>query len=93
MYPLLRLIEALTIAPARLFGLPCGSHEPGKPADLIVVDIDEPWVLQEGDLKSRSKNSPFEGARFQGRVLQTLVAGRTIYAHTRFENLARVPFT
>jgi len=79
--PLLRLIEAMTIAPARLFGLPGGSLEPGKPADLIVVDIDEPWVLQEGDLKSRSKNSPFEGARFQGRVLQTLVAGRTIYAH------------
>lgn len=77
---LMRLIETMTIAPARLFGLPGGSLEPGKPADLIVVDIDEPWVLDEADLKSRSKNSPFEGARFQGRVLQTLVAGCTIYA-------------
>ncbi len=81
--PLMRLIEAMTIAPAQLFGLPGGSLEPGKPADLIVVDIDEPWVLDEVDLKSRSKNSPFEGARFQGRVLQTLVAGRTIYARDR----------
>ncbi len=77
--PLMRLIEAMTIAPARLFGLPGGSLEPGCPADLIVVDIDEPWVLDEAELKSRSKNSPFEGARFQGRVLQTLVAGCTIF--------------
>ncbi len=77
--PLMRLIEAMTIAPARLFGLPGGSLEPGKPADLIIVDIDEPWILDDADLKSRSKNTPFEGARFQGRVLQTLVAGRTIY--------------
>ena len=79
--PLLRLIETMTIAPARLFGLPGGSLEPGKPADLILVDIDAPWVLSDADLKSRSKNTPFEDARFQGRVLQTLVAGRTIYAH------------
>jgi dihydroorotase len=78
---LMRLIETMTIAPAKLFGLPGGSLEPGKPADLIVVDIDEPWVLDEADLKSRSKNTPFEGARFQGRVLQTLVAGCTIHAH------------
>ncbi len=75
------LIRALTIAPARLYGLPGGSLEPGKPADLIIVDVDQPWILQEGDLQSRSKNSPFESARFQGRVLQTLVAGRTIYTH------------
>ncbi len=80
--PLLRLIEAMTSAPAKLFNLPGGSLEPGKPADLIVVDIDEPWVLEDADLLSRSKNTPFEDARFQGRVLQTLVAGRTIHART-----------
>ncbi|MCP5073571.1 MAG: dihydroorotase [Rhodobacteraceae bacterium] len=79
--PLMRLVEAMTSAPARLFGLPGGSLEPGKPADLVVVDIDQPWVLDDADLKSRSKNTPFEDARFQGRVLQTLVAGRTIYKH------------
>ncbi|MCP5001097.1 MAG: dihydroorotase [Hyphomicrobiales bacterium] len=79
--PLMRLIEAMTIAPARLFGLPGGSLEPGKPADLVIVDIDQPWVLNDADLKSRSKNTPFEDARFQGCILQTLVAGRTIYTH------------
>lgn len=78
---LMRLIETMTIAPAKLFGLPAGSLEPGSPADLIVVDIDQPWQLNEADIVSRSKNSPYEGARFQGRVLQTLVAGSTVYVH------------
>jgi len=77
--PLLRLVEALSTAPARRFGLPGGTLAPGAPADLIVVDLDEPWVVRESDIRSRSKNTCFEGARLQGRVLQTLVAGRTVY--------------
>lgn len=78
--PLLRLVELLSTAPARLFGLPGGTLKPGSPADLILVDLDEPWVVREAEIRSRSKNTCFEGARLQGRVLQTLVAGRTIFA-------------
>jgi dihydroorotase len=78
--PLLRLVEALSTAPARLFGLPGGSLKPGAPADLAVVDLDEPWIVREADIRSRSKNTCFEGARLQGRVLQTMVAGRTVFA-------------
>ncbi|HTV67655.1 MAG TPA: dihydroorotase [Rhizobiaceae bacterium] len=78
--PLLRVIEALSTAPAKLFGLPGGTLKPGAPADLALVDLDEPWVVQEADIRSRSKNTCFEGARLQGRVLQTLVAGRTVYS-------------
>ncbi|MEO3999802.1 dihydroorotase [Mesorhizobium sp. CAU 1732] len=78
--PLLRLIETLSTAPAKLYGLPGGTLKPGASADLIVVDLDEPWVVREADIKSRSKNTCFEGARLQGKVLQTLVAGRTVYA-------------
>lgn len=77
--PLLRLIEALATAPAKLFGLPGGSLRPGAPADLAIVDLDEPWLVREADLRSRSKNTCFEGARLQGRVLQTMVAGRTVF--------------
>lgn len=77
--PLLRLVEALSTAPAKLFGLPGGTLKPGAPADLIVVDLDEPWIVREADIRSRSKNTCFEGARLQGRVLQTLVAGRTVF--------------
>ncbi|RVC65626.1 dihydroorotase, partial [Mesorhizobium sp. M2A.F.Ca.ET.046.02.1.1] len=78
--PLLRLIETLSTAPARLFGLPGGTLQPGAPADLAVVDLDEPWIVSEGGLRSRSKNTCFEGARVQGKVLRTVVAGRTVFS-------------
>jgi len=78
--PLLRLVEALSTAPARLFGLPGGTLKPGAPADLILVDLDAPWIVREADIRSLSKNTSFESARMQGRVLQTMVAGRTVFS-------------
>lgn len=78
--PLVRLVETLSTAPARLFGLPGGTLKPGAPADLAVVDLDEPWIVSESGLHSRSKNTCFEGARLQGKVLQTMVAGRTVFS-------------
>ena len=78
--PLSRLVDALSTAPARRFGLPGGTLAPGAPADLVVVDLDAPWVVREEDIRSRSKNTCFEGARLQGKVLQTMVAGRTVFS-------------
>ncbi|TGQ72715.1 MAG: dihydroorotase [Mesorhizobium sp.] len=78
--PLLRLVETLSTAPARLFGLPGGTLNPGAVADLALVDLEEPWIVSESDIRSRSKNTCFEGARLQGKVLQTLVAGRTVFS-------------
>ncbi len=78
--PLLRLIETLSTAPARIFGLDAGSLRPGAPADMTIVDLDEPWIVREEALRSRSKNSCFEGARFQGRVIQTFVAGKSVFS-------------
>lgn len=77
---LLRLIEVSSTAPARLFGLDGGTLKPGSSADMIVFDPDRPWVVEEQNLRSRSKNTAFEGARLQGMVLQTMVAGRTVYS-------------
>ncbi len=77
---LTRLIEALSTRPAEIFGLPGGTLKPGSNADLIIADLDEPWVVHEEDIVSRSKNTPFEGERFSGKVLQTFVDGRTIYS-------------
>lgn len=77
--PLMRLIEALSTAPARIAGLPGGTLKPGAPADLALVDPDAPWIVREEDILSRSKNTCFEGARMQGKVLQTMVAGRTVF--------------
>lgn len=77
--PLTRLIDALSTRPAEIFGLPGGSLEPGRKADIAVVDLDAPWVLAKDDLRSRSKNTPFEDARFQGRVTATMVSGKFVF--------------
>ncbi|RXF74646.1 dihydroorotase [Hansschlegelia zhihuaiae] len=79
--PLPKLLAAMSTRPAELLGLPGGALTVGAPADLIVFDPDAPWVLDAQSLKSKSKNTPFDQARFQGRVLRTVVAGRTVYAY------------
>ncbi len=77
---LLRLIEVLSTNPAKRFGLDGGTLMAGTSADIAIVDIDAPWLVSETDVKSLSKNTAFEGARLQGRVVRTLVAGRTVFA-------------
>jgi dihydroorotase len=75
------LIRAMSTRPAELLGLPGGTLRPGGPADVIVIDADIPWVLDPADLKSQCKNTPFDEARFSGRVARTIVGGRTVYEH------------
>ncbi|WP_046479803.1 MULTISPECIES: dihydroorotase [Filomicrobium] len=76
---LLTLLRAMTINPAKLLGIGAGRLQKGAVADLIVFDPSEPWVVNKDVLRSRSKNSPFDEARLQGRVLRTMVAGETVY--------------
>lgn len=76
---LLPLLRAMTLNPANRLGLDAGRLTAGAPADVIVFDLDRPWVLEKKAIRSRSKNSPFEDARFSGRVLTTIVAGRKVY--------------
>ncbi|MEZ5840147.1 MAG: dihydroorotase [Hyphomicrobiales bacterium] len=80
---LVQMLAAMSSRPARLLGLDAGTLKPGSPADIVVFDPDMPWVVANEDLKSRSKNTVFEGARMQGRVLRTLVAGKTVYEYPR----------
>ncbi len=75
---LMPLLRAMTIAPARLLGLPSGRLEKGAPADLILVDLAQPWVVDKTLLRARSKNSPFDESRLQGRVLLTMVGGAIV---------------
>ncbi|MBV8755019.1 MAG: dihydroorotase [Hyphomicrobiales bacterium] len=79
--PLATLIKAMSTRPAELLGLPCGTLRPGAPADMIVIDLDVPWVLDPDALKSKCKNTPFDEARLQGRVVRTIVGGRTVYEY------------
>jgi dihydroorotase len=75
------LIRAMSTRPAELLGLPGGSLRAGSPADVIVIDADIPWILDPADLKSQCKNTPFDEARFSGRVVRTIIGGRTVYEH------------
>ncbi|KQT83578.1 dihydroorotase [Aurantimonas sp. Leaf443] len=77
--PLMRLVEAMTSAPAKLLGLDRGTLRPGSVADFALVDLDAPFLFTKDRIRSRSKNTAFENARFQGRVLRTVVAGRTVF--------------
>lgn len=73
------LIRAMSTRPAELLGLPGGTLRAGAVADVVVIDPDVPWVLDPADLKSQSKNTPFDEARFSGRVVRTIVNGATVY--------------
>jgi dihydroorotase len=75
------LLKAMSTRPAELLGLPGGTLRPGSVADVIVVDLDAPWVLERDELKSKCKNTPFDEARLTGRVVRTIVAGRTVYEY------------
>jgi dihydroorotase len=78
---LMKLLRAMSTKPAELLGLSGGTLRNGAPADVIVIDGDVPWVLDPTDLKSKCKNTPFDEARLQGRVVRTIVAGRTVYEY------------
>ena len=73
------LLRAMSTRPAELLGLPGGTLRAGAPADVIVIDTDVPWVVNPDELKSKCKNTPFDEARMTGRVVRTIVAGRTVY--------------
>ncbi|GGD88322.1 dihydroorotase [Aureimonas endophytica] len=77
--PLLRILEALTIAPARLLKLDRGTLAPGAVADFALVDLEAPFVYSRDRIRSKSKNTAFENARLQGEVRRTFVAGRTVF--------------
>jgi dihydroorotase len=79
--PLLTLLRAMTSRPAEILGLEAGRIAKGAPADLILVDLDYPWQVDAATLKSRSRNTSFEGARLAGKVMRTIVGGETVFSH------------
>jgi dihydroorotase len=78
--PLMRLIDAMSTRPAQIFGLDAGTLKPGARADITLIDLDEPWIVSKDAIISRSKNTPFDEARFSGRAVATYVAGKCVYS-------------
>ena len=68
-----RLVEALAIAPRRIFRLP------EAPEDWVEVDLDTPWTIRSGEFASMGRATPFEGWEVYGKVLRTVYHGKTVY--------------
>ena len=78
--PLARIIEMMTFGPARAFSLPGGTLTKGASADITVFDPDCEWTVDPKKFKSKSRNTPFAGARLRGSVVSTLVGGRAVFS-------------
>ena len=73
------MVERMSVAPARVFGLPGGSLKPGSPADVTVMDPSETWTVEARRFLSKSRNTPFEGWPLTGRAVLTVVGGRVVW--------------
>jgi dihydroorotase len=76
---LLDLLARMTVAPAAILGLPLGQLKADAPADLVLFDLDRPWVIDASEFRSKSKNSPFDKRPVSGRVTMTVVDGRIVH--------------
>ncbi len=74
-----RAIELLSTNPARAFGLPGGSLAEGADADVTVLAPDAAVTIRARQLKSKSKNTPFDGWELKGGVAATFVGGKMVY--------------
>jgi len=73
------LWRALSLNPAKRLGLACGRLKAGAPADLVLFDPHAPFVMDRTTLRSKSRNTPFDGARMQGKVISTYVSGTPVF--------------
>ncbi|MFQ5690202.1 MAG: dihydroorotase [Gemmatimonadota bacterium] len=74
-----QLVDRMACAPARIMGLDGGTLRRGSPADIVVFDPAEEWVVDPKEFLSLSRNTPFVGWTLTGRVLRTVVRGQTRY--------------
>lgn len=81
---LMAALKALTYRPAQILGLKTGHLGVGAPADLVIIDPNQPWRLQRHALKSAAKNMIQDTILAQGKVWQTIVAGQTVYSEDVF---------
>ena len=77
---LLDVLKLITSAPAGLMGLQAGRLEKGGHTDLVLFDADEGWKVDADALPGKAQNSPFDGRPVQGRVLRTIIDGRTVFS-------------
>ena len=74
-----QLFRAMAYNPATRLGLPQGRLSVGAPADLVLFDPDAPFLMDRFRLRSKSRNTPFDGQRMEGRVRMTFVGGKPVF--------------
>jgi len=74
-----RVIEMLTIEPARLLKLSAGTLSPGAPADITLIDPDLRWTVDSTTFQSLCRNTPFDGRELRGRAVRTIVGGEAVW--------------
>ena len=72
-------LRFVTSAPADLMKLRAGKLAQGRPADLVIFNLDQGWKVDADKLLSKSKNTPFDGRLMQGTVSRTVIDGRTVF--------------
>jgi dihydroorotase len=78
--PLLDALAKVTVNPARLLGLSGGRMMKGAAADFIIFNPERRWTVTADSLTSKSKNSPFDEAELQGKVVRTVIDGRCVFS-------------
>jgi dihydroorotase len=78
--PLATLLERMSAGPARIYGLDTPTIEVGAKANLVLLDLDAVWHVDEGSFRSRSANSWLLGSTLHGRVVQTVAAGKLVFS-------------
>jgi dihydroorotase len=73
-------LAGVTHRAAKILGVDAGTIAAGAAADICLFDPKRPWVVEPSALASQGKNTPFQGLELTGRVMRTLVGGRTVYA-------------
>jgi dihydroorotase len=78
--PLNKIIETLTINPAKILKIKKGSLSIGSDGDICIFDLEAPWAVKAEELKSKSKNTAIEGRKLQGKVLMTFLNGELVFS-------------
>ncbi len=76
-----KIIECLTINPAKILKINKGTLKKGSDADICVFDLEKPWVVKAEELKSKSKNTAIENRKLQGKVKMTFLNGELVYSN------------
>ena len=79
MLTLSQLVEKMSVRPAEILGIEAGMIGAGQVADIVLIDENEEWVVDENKLHGKSRNTPFKGMTLQGKVKVTVCGGRVVY--------------